>query len=772
MGNSAAAEAPWGRHDDVKRLVEALEGPNRWVLLLGPVGVGKSTLLRAASRAASRVTRRRQVWLDARANSGAWWAHVADALGVGHGTEDPMATLALVAESLENTPTLLLMDDVDRLEPLARQGVAALVDACASLHVWSTARERLHLGEWVAPVAPLNEDTAARLFADRFNRASGGAPLPDDLARHIARLTDGLPLAIELVASRAAALGTQAVLQALQQPTRLVWSLGGLAREVEAGLAVLPSEARRLCMAMAVFARPMDVSALAAVFLDNANAVTVHEPLQRLVDASLVRRLDGEGQPRFELLAIVRAVAEAQLQQNVALHTELGSRHAAYWTRWAAIAADAPNPVADTVSCLDDLWLAWKHNPDAAGASTLALVMARWLIMHGPVATYADLMAHALPAARREGPASAAPLLLEEARRLAFRGHHMPARVLCEEALAAATRIGARALQSRAASLLCYCARALGDDGMARSAGQDALAWATAEQAPALMAMAHNMLGLLEYAQGRSAAAQEHHQRALAEARSPRLSRIMAIALANLCDDALQVGDLKEAAWAIAESTRAFAEAGDRRHMAYTASQRAAVMRLQGKPQEAHAELMSSLPLLEVLDDIEGQAMAYVELAQLALVAGDAAQALRHWQQAHAIAYRSDDRVLHAAVERQRPLPNTHAVVPAAPRPLLRVDATRAILPDGRQLDLARRGPLKRVLHALVRQHSLNPGAVLPPAQLVEAGWPGERMLHESGLARVYMAIRRLRAMGFETLIRTRDGGYHLDEHVDVQNHL
>ena len=51
---------------------------------------------------------------------------------------------------------------------------------------------------------------------------------------------------------------------------------------------------------------------------------------------------------------------------------------------------------------------------------------------------------------------------------------------------------------------------------------------------------------------------------------------------------------------------------------------------------------------------------------------------------------------------------------------------------------------------------------------MLEAGWPGERMRPESGAARVYMAVRRLREVGLEAILRTDEHGYSLDRDIDV----
>ena len=52
---------------------------------------------------------------------------------------------------------------------------------------------------------------------------------------------------------------------------------------------------------------------------------------------------------------------------------------------------------------------------------------------------------------------------------------------------------------------------------------------------------------------------------------------------------------------------------------------------------------------------------------------------------------------------------------------------------------------------------------------LIEAGWPGEKMQHEAATLRVYTTIRRLRGLGLGDVLVTRDEGYLLDPEVAVR---
>jgi predicted ATPase len=89
--------------------------------------------------------------------------------------------------------------------------------------------------------------------------------------------------------------------------------------------------------------------------------------------------------------------------------------------------------------------------------------------------------------------------------------------------------------------------------------------------------------------------------------------------------------------------------------------------------------------------------------------------------------------------------------------------------PGGDRVDLRRRGPLHRIVRALVDARLHSPGAGLSTERLVQAGWPGQRMAVESGANRVRVAMSTLRRMGLRELLVTRDDGYLLDPQITVK---
>jgi len=96
-------------------------------------------------------------------------------------------------------------------------------------------------------------------------------------------------------------------------------------------------------------------------------------------------------------------------------------------------------------------------------------------------------------------------------------------------------------------------------------------------------------------------------------------------------------------------------------------------------------------------------------------------------------------------------------------------EARWIVPPRGERVDLVRYGPVRRLLERLVVARLEQPGVALSADALIEAGWPGERMRHTAGLLRVYSAVRRLRRLGLEPVLVTRDDGYLLDPDAAVR---
>lgn len=83
-------------------------------------------------------------------------------------------------------------------------------------------------------------------------------------------------------------------------------------------------------------------------------------------------------------------------------------------------------------------------------------------------------------------------------------------------------------------------------------------------------------------------------------------------------------------------------------------------------------------------------------------------------------------------------------------------------------VDLTRRRALRGVLDGLVQQALSADAPPLSLDDVLEAGWPGERMSPESGARRVYVTVNRLRKLGLGELLQTTGDGYRLAPQVEV----
>lgn len=351
-----------GREEAVERVCAAL-GAGRLVTLCGPGGVGKTRLALAA---AARLEEAHPdgVWFVELA--GAHAASVAEAVAAAIGMREDDAGGGSVedrlAETLRRRAALLVLDNCEHLLPAAAALADRLLRRAPGLRVLATSQEPLALsGEVIEAVAPLAEAEAVELFAARASAAAPGFALGPGTAQAVAlicRRLDGIPLALELAATRVRVLGVEAVAERLHDRFRL---LNQVRRDAPARQRTLratidwswellsPAEATVL-RRLSVFAGGFTVEAAEAVCADGnprggggaGDGVArddVLDLLTRLVDCSLVASAYGAGGSRLRLLESVAAYGLERLEAA----GETGAarqRHAEYYTGFTERAAE------------------------------------------------------------------------------------------------------------------------------------------------------------------------------------------------------------------------------------------------------------------------------------------------------------------------------------------------------------------------------------------------------------------------------------------------
>jgi predicted ATPase/DNA-binding winged helix-turn-helix (wHTH) protein len=341
-----------GREDEIGEVL-SLAAAHRLVTLTGAGGIGKTRLAVAvAQRLLSRYAD--GVWLielAPLADPALVPAAVAAALGLKFPTGE--VTAERVAQALAAKQLLLVLDNCEHVIGAAAAIVEAVLRANPEARVVATSREPLRAdGEWLYPVPPLAvpaadaEDpeellryAAVRLFVARMRATEPHFSLDRRHAAAVAaicRRLDGLPLAIELAAARAAALGVEEIAAHLDDRFRLL--TGGrrtalprhqtLRATLDWSYDLLAEPERVVLRRLAVFPDGFRLEAASAVAAGEEIAASdVVAIVANLVAKSLVSaEIDG-AQPRYRLLDTTRAYAFEKLGQSGDL-AAVARRHA------------------------------------------------------------------------------------------------------------------------------------------------------------------------------------------------------------------------------------------------------------------------------------------------------------------------------------------------------------------------------------------------------------------------------------------------------------
>ena len=319
-----------GRESEVAELQAAVK-THRLVTLTGVGGVGKTRLaVEVAARATDEFPD--GVWffgLAAVADPAAVPDAVAATLGI---VQQPGKDLdESVAAASEDRVRLLVFDNCEHVVDSVADLVEAILAASATVTILATSREGLGISDeqlWRVPSLDVNsgtESAAVDLFVDRAQSVvsdfSLAQPREADAVVDICRRLDGIPLAIELAASRMASMTASEVRDRLDQRFRLlIGSRRGLARHQTLHHAVswshdLLSDAEKALLARcSVFAGGFDLqSACAVAGSDGVDEYEILDLLDALVRKSLLIANRSTGRTRFSMLETIRQFAEEQL---------------------------------------------------------------------------------------------------------------------------------------------------------------------------------------------------------------------------------------------------------------------------------------------------------------------------------------------------------------------------------------------------------------------------------------------------------------------------
>jgi predicted ATPase/DNA-binding SARP family transcriptional activator len=347
-----------GRDGDVADVRKLIEG-HRLVTLTGPGGCGKTRLALEVAAEMAAGGGREAFFVDAGplADTALIPDRLASAMGIrpapGQTAADALGS-AIVGREL-----IVVLDNLEHL-PGAAPVVTELLQSGPGLRLLATSRTPLHCrGEYLSPVAPLalpgrvvgpaEAAPALKLFVDRAEAADPAFELTADhvsAVAEICRRLDGLPLAIELAASRVRVLPPASLLARLDRRLDLLAESAGdrparqqtLRATIDWSYQLLDEATRRAFRSLAVFRGGWSLPAAAAV-CGQTDEVALLGELGSLVDASLIEPARTvAGQQRFRMLESLREFALEQLTAR-GEDDECRDRHAAYVYGLAAEAA-------------------------------------------------------------------------------------------------------------------------------------------------------------------------------------------------------------------------------------------------------------------------------------------------------------------------------------------------------------------------------------------------------------------------------------------------
>lgn len=340
-----------GREEVVAALAAELS-QRRFVTLVGPGGIGKTTVALALASAQTLAFRDNVRFIDLTPISDPELlpSTIVSAFGVAARPDDPISALI---SYLRDKEMLLVLDSCEHVVESAALVAEQILKGTPRMRILATSREPLRAeGERIHRLSPLGVPAASgdltaseaiaypgiQLFVERatvslddFEFTDAEAPVVAEICRRL----DGIPLAIELAASRVDVFGVRGLLALLDDRLRLVMRGRRTAlprhRTLSATLdwsyASLPDEERLVLQRLSIFAGSFSPEAARAVAGNRGNDVI--DALANLVAKSLVSADIGGNEPQYSLLETTRVYAHEKLVESGELQ-ETARRHAEY----------------------------------------------------------------------------------------------------------------------------------------------------------------------------------------------------------------------------------------------------------------------------------------------------------------------------------------------------------------------------------------------------------------------------------------------------------
>jgi predicted ATPase/class 3 adenylate cyclase len=515
---------------------------------------------------------------------GVWWINLEEA----RSGEDMVAAIAKsihlaalpdmpLEEQLQQTfsgqNVLLVLDNTEQI-PDASRVINDLLQAAPDLKCLVTTRHQLGLrAETVRAVPPLRPEIAIRLFIEYVQQHGTPIDPTDPAIASLCRRLEGVPLALELAASRMGSCGPSEILERLDDQLRLLKSRApdlpsrqrAMRSVVDWSYEMLSPENRVLFAQLSVFAGGFTIEDVEAI----APQSDAFDDLDELNRVSMLRAtIDPQSRcTRYSMLESLRAYAAEKLASTPDRGEEVRNCHARHFmalmescalqlrtgSESLALATGSLNLANGRLA----LRHALEHGP-AELAARLALALGRVLHRLGLFREAAQCLQSgldALPGEEMDEPQFAASeraswhacLVLERANAHYDTFEWESAMNGAARALVLYEKIGDVVGQAHSKNLIGLLQSRAGDNSAAQGCFSFALEVFTQRHLLIGMALANQNLGLIANRSGDGGAARRHWEKALEVYNAQKFDRGSAEILNNLGVLAQQAGESAEA---------------------------------------------------------------------------------------------------------------------------------------------------------------------------------------------------------------------------------
>ena len=653
-----------GREDEMIALLDLLQrGDVRLLTLLGAPGIGKTRLALQVAHTLQDLYQGMVFFVPLAAvqDPDLVPSAISHALGIAERGSQPL--LAAVAQHFQERPALLVLDNFEQVREAAT-AVLTLLQNCPSLKILVTSRAPLRLrGEHQFLLSPLllpplpalpalgalAQNPTVALFTGCAQAVDATFALTAENAAAVATICvrlDGLPLAIELAASRVKLISPALLLKRLESTSSAALHLlkdnvrdhaahhQTLHNAIQWSYNLLPAALQTLFARLSIFVSGFTLEAAEAVCSGGDFSINVEEGVAALLDHSLLKRSQDAGDAyRFTMLQTIRQFAQERLAEGAEANP-LQQAYADYFLSLAKLVA-AHIPGHDQAIWLakieqeeEELRAALEWSIASAPGQGLELATALFPYWHihsflreGRYWLDRTLAGAPQKTATRVRALAAAALLAQR------QGDFSQAEALAVTAVALGRELGERRGLAYALNNRGIVALSKGDNVLARQLAEESLLLCQEDAYPLGVNRALMIIGQVALHEGRLAEAQQALEPSLAFWRQVGDHKNTVLCLVNLGRTAMTQGR-DEAAEALVEEARALSRQSGDRHWEMLAQWTLGELALrQRRLQEAQQLWTGCLAQTRELGDRYFETLTLSKLGLLALYKEEIAEA-------------------------------------------------------------------------------------------------------------------------------------------------